>query len=213
MLYKYQIKQHKRLNDCLMPAKTKDAIFNRFTEVNDLPTDLLLKNKGIYYITGLIEEDTLLEYHQDVVLKHLNTSWKSDIQIIINSPGGSLVEGWPFIDLLQWVKMDVRTVGMGEICSLGAMLLASGTKGKRFATVNSSIMIHNFWTSVSGHYNDIIANMKTIEDENKRMLTFWKTHSKYKTNEEIQKNLLKAVDCWLTPEEAIQHGIIDGIAK
>ena len=90
-----------------------------------------LRKKGIYYITGEIEDESLVEIHQDIVLKHLDPKWKDDIQVIVNTVGGYCPETWGLVDLLDYVRMDVRTVGLGECCSAGAVLLASGTPGKR----------------------------------------------------------------------------------
>ena len=110
-----------------------------------------LRNSGIYYITGEIDTDSLLGYHQDILAKEIDPKWRNkDIQLIINSIGGEVSEGWMLIDLIDYVRMDVRTVGMGEICSLGTMLVAAGTKGKRSCSANCSLMVHGFSMSMSG---------------------------------------------------------------
>ena len=96
-------------------AKTQEDEFEFvYTDAEDA-----LRNAGIYYITGEIDTDSLLAIHQDILAKHIDPSWRNrEIQLVINSIGGEVSEGWMFLDLLDFVRMDVRTVGMGEICSL-----------------------------------------------------------------------------------------------
>lgn len=180
----------------------------------DDPPGLALKNKGIYYITGGIFEDSLLEIHQDILLKHLDPTWNDDIQIIVNSVGGYSSEGWAFIDLLDWIKMDIRTVGLGDCSSLGAMILASGTPGKRQGSKNLSVMIHGAWIGdLSGNINQLVAQMKSVQDEHNRMIRFWIERSKYKNEEQIKKEFLTGVDQYFTAQEALSHGIIDNIIE
>lgn len=171
-----------------------------------------LRDYGVYHIVGPIGPGSLRNVNEDLILKTLDSSWTDDIQLIVNSPGGLSSEGWPLIDLMDWIRMDVRTIGMGDIYSFGSMLVAAGTSGKRFVTPNTSIMIHNFSGGVDGPYHEIVANMKQMHDEHHRTVRFWTQHSKYKTPEDVKKYLLKSEDVHLTPQEAIEHGIIDGIA-
>lgn len=172
-----------------------------------------LKKKGIYYITGLIDTGDLVEIQQDVLLKHLDPKWTEDIQLIINSCGGEVAEGWALIDLLKYIKMDVRTVGLGECQSLGACLLAAGTLGKRVAAPNCSIMIHGCWTDgyIKGNKDEMVAQMKWVHQEHARDIRFWIEHSKYTTPKQIEKAFLNGKDQYLTPKEALRHKIIDGI--
>jgi ATP-dependent Clp protease protease subunit len=174
-----------------------------------------LWKKGIYYITGEIEEGSLADIHQDILLKHLDPAWVDDVQIFINTVGGHVSEGWAFIDLLDYVRMDVRTVGLGEVCSLGSLILAAGSPGKRVSSPNTSIMIHSFYMEgyVQGNRHQMVSQMKSVEQEHLRHVRFWTTHSSHTTKEEVERAFLNGKDIYLTPEEAIQHGIIDGITK
>ena len=173
---------------------------------------LSLREKGIYYITGVIESDSLMEIHQDILSKHLDSRWNNDIQIIVNSIGGEVCEMWSLIDLLDWVRMDVRTIGMGCCASAGACLLACGTKGKRVASKNLTVMIHKAWSIVDGKYDELVSRMKDMHIENKRHLDFWIEHSKYKNIKEVETYLLQSTDNYLTATEVLDHGIVDSIA-
>ena len=170
-----------------------------------------LAKLGVYYITGEIEQNSLLYIHQDVLLKHLSDKWNKAIQIIINSPGGLVSETWALIDLFDYVKMDVQTIGMGYIGSAGALLLASGTKGKRIISKNSHLMVHQFEAGAIGNYSQLVAEQKGLELEQQRHISFWTEHSKFTTEKEVIDNLLKGQDINLSPREALSFGIVDQI--
>lgn len=171
-----------------------------------------LQQQGIYYITGQIDTNSLLEIQQDILLKHMTPSWNQDIQLIINSVGGSIPEGNAFIDLLDWIRMDVRTVAMGWCASMGACLACCGTPGKRLVSPSASIMIHGAQWGIWGTRHDIAVIAKEMEREHLREIAFWIKHSKYKTQEEIEKHFLHGTyDVFMSAQEALQHGIFDGI--
>jgi ATP-dependent Clp protease protease subunit len=170
-----------------------------------------LKRKGIYYLVGEIESGSLIQTHQDIILKHLDPNWHGEIQLIVNSCGGESSEMWALIDLLDWVRMDVRTIGMGLCASAGAMLLAAGTPGKRIAAKNLTVMIHQGWTVVEGKHDELIAQTKYVTDEQKRDIRFWIEKSRYKSPETVQKYLLHSTDNYFTAKEALRHGIIDEV--
>lgn len=172
-----------------------------------------LRQKGIYYITGDIDNDSLLEIHQDILLKHLNPDWKDDIQVIVNSPGGSMPEGWALIDLLNWVRMDVRTIGIGFCASLGAILLASGTRGKRVISQNTAVMVHGpSIYGLQGNKQELVNAMKDVDFEYNRHVKFWTEHSNY-TEEQVKKQLLDGQDRFYLPDEAIKLGLADIVVE
>ena len=182
---------------------------NQMDQNNDAEDSLRIK--GIYYITGEIDSNNLLPIQQDILLKHLTPDWKDDIQIFINSAGGSTTETWAFIDLLHFIRMNVWTTVIGEASSAGAIILASGTSGMRRAAPNASIMIHQFFGGMAGNYAEIAAQSKDIELEQARHLRFWTQCSNLKTKEEVEKKLLLRVDNYLSPLQALEFGIIDTI--
>lgn len=192
-------------------SSDKDSSSSSSNSLNYYDAQEELRNKGIYYITGSIEEDSLLEIHQDILLKHLTSEWRDDIQLVINSPGGYVSEMWALVDLLDWIRLDVRTTGLGYCCSAGAILLAVGTPGKRIVAPNTSIMIHGANAYMEGNKQQLVAGMKDVNQEYQRMVNFWLAHSKYKSENEVKKRLLDGFDKYLTPEEALNHGIVDVI--
>ena len=177
-----------------------------------LSPEEILRAAGVYYITGDIEEGSLVEISQDILLKHMNSEWNQDIMIVVNSCGGNLDEGWMLIDLLDYFRLDVVTLGLGTCASLGAMLVSSGTCGKRRLARRTTLMTH-----LPGHYglggnHHVLTNeMKVVQREYDKTINFWLEKSSLKTQAEVEKPIVSNQDTYLTPEEAIAYGIADEI--
>lgn len=131
-----------------------------------------------------------------------------DINFYINSPGGSVTAGMAIYDTMNYIKCDVSTICIGMAASMGAFLLAGGTKGKRFALPNAEVMIHQPSGGARGQATDI----KIVADNIMR--------TKRKLNEILAKNTGKPLsvievdterDYYMSAEEAREYGIIDGI--
>ena len=131
-----------------------------------------------------------------------------DISLYINSPGGSVSDGLAIFDTIQYIKCDVSTICMGMAASMGAFLLAAGTKGKRFALPNSEIMIHQPLGGAQGQASDIIISANHIQRTKKRLNTILaeRTGQPY---EVIEKDTDR--DNWLTAEQALEYGLIDKV--
>ena len=133
-----------------------------------------------------------------------------DIQMYINSPGGSVSAGMAIYDTMSHIKPDVSTICIGMAASMGAFLMTGGAKGKRFALPNSRIMIHQVMGGAQGQASDIVIQAKEI------------SYLKDKINEILSKNTGKSVkqvekdtdrDFWMSPQEAKEYGIIDKILE
>jgi len=131
-----------------------------------------------------------------------------DISVYINTPGGSVTSGLAIYDTMQFVKCDVATYCVGQATSMGALLLASGAKGKRYALPNSRIMIHQPWGGVQGAASDISIQAKEIlrlRDALERVLV---KHTG-QALEKIKKDSDR--DYFMSAEEAKAYGLIDEV--
>ena len=133
-----------------------------------------------------------------------------DIQFYINSPGGSISAGMAIYDTMQFVKCDVSTICVGMAASMGSFLLAGGTKGKRYSLPHSEILIHQplGLGGTEGQASDIAiqaAHMAAIKERMNRLLA-QNTGQPY---EKIVKDTDR--DNWMTPEQALEYGLIDRI--
>ena len=135
---------------------------------------------------------------------------EKDISLYINSPGGSVTAGMAIYDTMQYVKCDVSTMCMGMAASMGAFLLAGGTKGKRFALPNAEIMIHQPSGGAQGQATEIEIAAEHILKTKKRLNTILSenTGQPYET---IAKDTDR--DNWLSAQEAVAYGLIDKVVE
>lgn len=133
-----------------------------------------------------------------------------DINLYINSPGGSVTAGMAIYDTMQYVKCDVSTMCMGMAASMGAFLLSGGTKGKRLALPNAEIMIHQPSGGTQGQATEIEIAAEHILRTKKRLNTILSenTGQPYET---IVKDTER--DNWLTAQEALEYGLIDKVME
>lgn len=131
-----------------------------------------------------------------------------DICVYINSPGGSVTAGMAIYDTMKYVKCDVSTICVGLAASMGAFLLAGGTKGKRFALPNSEIMIHQPLGGAQGQASDIEISAKHIMRTKKKMIEMLAEN----TNQPVKK-VEKDVDrdYFMTASEAKEYGLVDKV--
>jgi ATP-dependent Clp protease protease subunit len=135
---------------------------------------------------------------------------KKDIKLYINSPGGSVYDGLAIIDTMNYIEPDVQTIGIGLQASMGAMLLSSGAKGKRFALPNSRIMIHQPSSGTEGKITDQeIALREGIYL--KKVLAEMMAKNTGKSVEQVEKDMDR--DNWMSAEEAKKYGLIDEIIQ
>ena len=131
-----------------------------------------------------------------------------DIQLYINSPGGSVTAGMAIYDTMQYIKCDVSTICIGMAASMGAFLLAAGTKGKRMALPNAEIMIHQPSAGTQGQITDMAIHLKRLEEIKQRINKILADNTG-KTPEQIKSDSER--DNWMTAEEAKEYGLIDKV--
>ncbi len=133
---------------------------------------------------------------------------KKDIKLYINSPGGSVYDGLAIYDTIQYITPDVQTIGIGLQASMGAFLLSSGTKGKRFALPNSRIMIHQPSSGTHGKITDQEITLKEGIFLKQRLNEILAKNTGQKLSK-IEKDADR--DFWMSSEEAVKYGLIDEV--
>ncbi|MFM2357411.1 MAG: ATP-dependent Clp endopeptidase proteolytic subunit ClpP [Candidatus Parcubacteria bacterium] len=168
----------------------------------------LLKDR-IIFMGGPIDDDSA-----NLVIAQLlflaSEDPKKDIQLYINSPGGSVTSTLAMLDTMNHIKPDVSTVCVGIAASGGAVLLAGGTKGKRFALPNSEIMIHQPWGGAQGQATDIEITAKQIlktRDRLNKILAERTGQPLSKIEKDVERDFFMGAD------EAKKYGLIDNIMK
>jgi ATP-dependent Clp protease protease subunit len=135
---------------------------------------------------------------------------EKDINLYVNSPGGGVTAGLAIYDTMQYIKPDVQTICMGQAASMGAMLLAAGAAGKRFALPSSRILIHQPWGGVQGQATDIGIQAREIVRLKKMIITYFAQHTG-KSEEVIAQDLER--DYFMGAEESAEYGIVDQVLK
>lgn len=135
---------------------------------------------------------------------------EKDINIYINSPGGSITAGMAIYDTMQFIKPDVSTICVGMAASMGAFLLAAGTKGKRYALPNSEVMIHQPLGGAEGQASDIEIRAKRIIKLREKLNTILAERTGQPL-ERIDKDTDR--DYFMTAEESLSYGIIDKVIE
>ncbi|MBE6402279.1 MAG: ATP-dependent Clp endopeptidase proteolytic subunit ClpP [Lentisphaeria bacterium] len=133
---------------------------------------------------------------------------KKDIDLYINSPGGSCTAGLAIYDTIQSLSCDVKTYCIGQCASMGAVLLAAGTAGKRFALPHSRIMIHQPWGGAQGTASDISIQANEILRTKATLNGILATHTK-QTLKKIEKDTDR--DFFMSAEEAVAYGLVDQV--
>ena len=135
---------------------------------------------------------------------------KQDIHVYVNSPGGSVTSGMAIYDTMQFMRCDIVTYCIGQVASMGTILLAAGTKGKRYALPNSRIMIHQPTGGASGQASDISIAAKEILRWRKVLNEILSKHSGHPLKQ-IEKDSDR--DYFMTAEEAKEYGIVDCVIE
>ncbi|HCG63227.1 MAG: ATP-dependent Clp protease proteolytic subunit [Spirochaetae bacterium HGW-Spirochaetae-4] len=133
-----------------------------------------------------------------------------DISLYINSPGGSVTAGLAIYDTIQYIKSDVQTICLGQAASMGALLLAAGTAGKRYILPSARVMIHQPWGGVNGQVSDIAIHARELLRIKKMSIEYFSRHTG-KSYETIAADLER--DFFFTADEAVSYGLADHIMK
>lgn len=165
----------------------------------------LLKNRIILLSGEITDETANVIIAQLLYLDSINNN---DISLYINSPGGSITAGMAIYDTINLIKSDVSTTCVGIAASMGAFLLSSGTKGKRYCLPNSEVMIHQPLGGVNGQATEINIVANRILGLRKKLNKLLSQHTK-KTLKQVEKDTER--DYYMTAEEALDYGIIDKI--
>ena len=171
----------------------------------------LLKDRIIFLSEDVNQTSASLVIAQLLFLESEDP--EKEISLYINSPGGSVTDGLGIIDTMNYIKCPVTTICIGMAASMGALLLTSGTKGKRFATPNSEILIHQ--PLIGGQGGGISGQTTEIKIQAEQMIKTRERINKIisettgKSIEQVEKDTER--DHYMTAEEALEYGLIDGI--
>jgi ATP-dependent Clp protease protease subunit len=139
-----------------------------------------------------------------------STDPKRDVQMFVNSPGGSVIDGMGIYDTMQYITPDVATICTGMAASMGAVLLTAGEKGKRTALPHSRVMIHQPLGGMQGQFKDMEISYNLIKKLKLELYTILANHTG-KTIDEIEADCDR--DNWMTSLEAKEYGLVDEVLE
>jgi len=168
----------------------------------------LLKDRIIFIGPIIDEYSSSLVIAQILFLMSENKN--QDINVYINTPGGSVTAGLAIYDTLQFVPCDIATYCIGQAASMGAILLAAGSKGKRHALPHSRVMIHQPWGGTMGTAADIQIQAKEIK-RNKQIIQEILARHSGQSIERIEKDTVR--DFFMTPVQAKEYGLVDEVIE
>jgi ATP-dependent Clp protease protease subunit len=166
----------------------------------------LLKDRLIFIVGPVEDQMANLIVAQLLYLESENPS--KDIHLYINSPGGVVSSGLAIYDTMQFINCDVSTICIGQAASMGALLLAGGTKGKRYALPNSRVMVHQPSAGYQGQVTDISIHAEEVIALKRRLNEIMAKHTGQNLKQ-IEKDLER--DNFMVAEEAMKYGLIDTV--
>ena len=168
-----------------------------------------LLRERIIFIVGPIDDNVANLIVAQLLFAEYENADK-EVRIYINSPGGSVTAGLSIYDTMQFLNCDVRTVCLGQAASMGALLLAAGTKGKRTCLPNARVMIHQPSGGSQGQASDIEIQAREIMYLRERMNEIMAFHTG-KSAEDIARDTER--DHFLTPQQALEYGLVDEVKE
>jgi len=171
------------------------------------PRTILYENR-ILFLSGEINEGTVNNIVPMLLV--MDSLGPEPIKLYINSPGGEVSAGLAIYDTMQMIQAPVYTICIGGAASMAAWLLAAGEKGHRIASENARIMIHQGRTAIGGTLTDLKISMDEFSRSQERMVNLLARHCG-KTPAEIKEAIER--DRWLAPEQAVEFGIVDRVAR
>ena len=187
----------------MIPTVTKVSKVGR--EAVDILSLSFIENRNIYLFSE-INPATALEIIAQ--LQYLDSAGSGDIHLYINSPGGSVSDGFAIVDAMRRCKNDVSTICTGTAASMAAFILACGTKGKRFATPLSEVMLHQPLGGIQGQASDIELHAKHIALVKNKLYGIL-AEATGQPIETITRDCDR--DYYMSAEDAVKYGVVDGV--
>jgi ATP-dependent Clp protease protease subunit len=172
--------------------------------------DISMESLGSHVLFGAVDETSMKEAVTFILKANQLFQGEDDISLYLNCIGGTCYDGFALIDIMDVSRIPVRTVGMGNIMSMGVLILAAGAKGKRVITKNTQVMAHQFYGGTEGKFHELVtAHRAELYLEQQFMHHFLRNT---KMNEkQIRDIVFGASDNWLSPSECKKYGIVDHV--
>ena len=173
-------------------------------------SESILDQEGLLQLNGEITHGTTDSLIKSI-LEHNLARDREIIRLYINSPGGQVDQGFALLDIMAWSRIPIHTTGMGTVASMALLILMAGARGHRTVMPRCSLLSHRFSTQVQGTHADLLANRVREDMTHRRIIEHYTSHTKMNTQVDVERELLRPTDRWLSPEEALEFGIVDRV--
>lgn len=198
-----------------MAINAKNPVLDQGDEEEQqmIPLDgISLNTLGAHLLFGEINTPSVYQAVNFIIKSNFVFDHDTQLTMIVNSPGGSVSDGFALIDVMETSRLDITTVGIGQVASMGVLIVSAGTKGKRIITKNTEIMAHQFSTMVYGKYHELVASQKYHEQLEKMFVKHFMKHTTM-SEKQVKDIMFSPTDRWLTPAEAKKYGICDEVRE
>jgi len=173
-------------------------------------SDISLETLGSHMFFGVVDEDSVRDAITFILKANMLFKDERDISLYLNTNGGSCYDGFALIDVMDVSRLPVRTVGMGNIMSMGVLLLCAGAKGKRIMTRNTQVMAHQFYGGAEGKFHELVSAYKAELYLEQQFIAHFQRHTSM-TEKQIKDVMFGPSDRWLSPAECRKFGIVDHV--
>jgi len=185
-----------------------DTPVKKKAPADDTVDSMALANLGVHLLFEEIDNETAKEVCEFIIKANYVLSTRHTLTLMINSPGGSIYDGWGIIDTMDCSRLKIQTVGIGGIFSMGAVIFTSGTQGKRIMTRNSYIMTHQFSDGMEAKYHEFVAARPHQDELHNRFIKHFIERTKM-SERQINEVILAKSDVYLSAKECLKYGICD----
>jgi ATP-dependent Clp endopeptidase proteolytic subunit ClpP len=172
--------------------------------------DISLASLGVHLFFGTVDETSVKSAAEFLLKSHFLFKEPRELSLFLNSIGGSCYDGFALTDIMEVSRHPVKTIAMGNVLSMGVLVLCAGAKGRRLMTKNTQVMVHQFHHTIEGKFHEMEATFKAQVYLKKQFLTHFKRHTTM-TDKQIETIMFGPTDYWLSPKECLDYGIIDQI--
>lgn len=172
--------------------------------------NLSLDSLGVHQFFGEVDEEKAKEACEFIFKSNILHKDRSSLTLILNTVGGECGEGFAVIDVMHTSRIPIATVGIGNIMSMGVLLLSAGTPGYRTMTKNTEIMAHQFAGYFEGKQHELIATQHAFKMLEDKFIRHFQQHSKM-SERQIRDVLFSPSDRYLTPAECLKYGLVDRV--
>jgi len=177
---------------------------------DDTVDSMALANLGVHMVFDEIDSEAARDICEFIIKANYVLSTRHVLTLMINTPGGSVYDGWGIVDTMDCSRLKIQTVGIGAIFSMGAVIFTAGTEGKRVMTRNSYLMTHQFSDGMEAKYHEFVAARPHQDELHNRFIKHFVERTKM-SEKQVNDIILAKSDIYLSAKECLKYGICDVI--